>query len=86
MQEQESPQKRTSGGVLDTFCEYLVDCYKATRHPSHEQWPMLNMSQYVDLSMVEIPATTSQGEEEKAEAVAKEVHLSEIFRSSQQSL
>ena len=36
--ELESPQKRTTSGGLDTLCEYLIDCYKATRHPSHEQW------------------------------------------------
>ena len=82
--EQESPQKRTTGGrVFDTFREYLVDCYKATRHPSHEQWPMLNMSQYIDLTMVEVPVNASTSQEmEDVRVLAKEVHLSEIFRSS----
>ena len=74
---------KTTMGVLGTFREYLIDCYKTTRHPSHEQWPMLNMSHYVDLAMVEVPVNaSSQGEGEKAEIIAKEVHLSEIFRSS----
>ena len=63
-------------GVLGVFREYLVDCYKTTRHPSHEQWPMLNMSHYVDLAMVEVPVNaSSQGEGEEAEVIAKEVHL-----------
>ena len=74
---------KTTMGVLGKFREYLVDCYKTTRHPSHEQWPMLNMSHYVDLAMVEVPVNaSSQGEGEEAEVVVKEVHLSEIFRSS----
>ena len=82
--EQESLQKRTTGGgVFDTFREYLVDCYKTTCHPSHEQWPMLNMSHYVDLAMVEVPVNaSSQGEGEESEVIVKEVHLNEIFRSS----
>ena len=73
--------------VLGTFREYLIDCFKAMCHPSHEQWPMLNMSHYIDLAMVEVPvnASTSQGEGEEAEVITKEVHLSEIFRSSRKA-
>ena len=68
--------KDTSTSVWDTFCEYLIDCCKAARHPSHEQWPLLGMSTYVELTLREVPT-----EDDKLTDV-KEVRLSKIFVSS----
>ena len=69
--------KEPSVGVWQSFREYLIDCCGAARHPSHEQWPMLNMSNYVELTMLEV-ISTEEGKQRKA----KEVRLSEIFISS----
>ena len=69
--------KDTSTSVWDTaFREYLIDCCKAARHPSHEQWPLLGMSTYVELTLREVPP-----EDDKLTNV-KEVRLSKIFVSS----
>ena len=65
--------KDTSTSVWDTFREYLIDCCKAARHPSHEQWPLLGMSTYVELTLREIT---------KDNTIVKEVRLSKIFVSS----
>ena len=69
--------KEPSVGAWQSFREYLIDCCRAARHPSHEQWPMLNMSNYVELTMLEV-ISTEEGKQRKA----KEVRLSEIFISS----
>ena len=66
-------------GVWQSFREYLIDCCGAARHPSHEQWPMSNMSSYVELTMLEVPANAST---EDIEQKTKEVRLSKIFVSS----
>ena len=66
--------KDTSTSVWDTFREYLIDCCKAARHPSHEQWPLLCISTYVELTLREVPT--------KDDTNVKEVRLSQIFVSS----
>ena len=45
----------TTNSVLDTFRNYLVDCYEETPHPSHTQWPFSGTSAYIDLTLLEIP-------------------------------
>ena len=60
-----------STGVWETFREYLIDCCKAARHPSHEQWPLLGISTYVELTLRDEDDTN-----------VKEVRLSKIFVSS----
>ena len=62
--------------VLQTFREHLIDCCTALRHPSREQWPLLGLSHYVELTLHEI---LSRKEEQ---VVAKEVKLHKIFASS----
>ena len=66
--------KYTSTGVWDTFREYLIDCCKVARHPSHEQWPLLGISTYVELTLRKVPT--------KDDTIVKEVRLSKIFVSS----
>ena len=66
--------KDTSTSVWGTFREYLIDCCKAARHPSHEQWPLLGISTYVELTLREVPT--------KDDTNVKEVRLSKIFVSS----
>ena len=66
--------KCTSTGVWDTFREYLIDCCKAARHPSHEQWPLLGISTYVELTLREITI--------KGDTIVREVRLSNIFLRS----
>ena len=62
-----------STSVWDTFREYLIDCCKAARHPSHEQWPLLGISTYVELTLCEVPTEDDTN--------VKEVRLSKIFVS-----
>ena len=66
--------KDTSTNVWEAFREYLIDCCKAARHPSHEQWPLLGISTYVELTLREI--TTED------DTKVNEVRLSNIFVSS----
>ena len=63
-----------STNVWDRFREYLIDCCKAARHPSHEQWPLLGISTYVELTLREVPTEDDTN--------VKEVRLSKIFVSS----
>ena len=62
--------------VLQTFREHLIDSCKALPHPSREQWPLLGLSHYVELTLHEI---LSRKEEQ---VVAEEVKLHQIFASS----
>ena len=65
----------SSVDVLQLFHEHLIDCCKAFTHPSHEQWPLLDLSHYVELTLHEL----SRKEEQ---VVPKEVKLHQIFASS----
>ena len=62
---------------LEIFREYLIDCCKVARHPSHDQWPMLNMSQYIDLRLQGISASN-----QSTACKPPEVKLNEIFANS----
>ena len=64
-----------STSVWDTFREYLIDCCKVARHPSHEQWPLLGISTYVELTLREVPTKDDT-------TIVREVRLSKIFVSS----
>ena len=68
--------RESSVDVLQMFREHLIDCCKGLRHPSCEQWPLLGLSHYVELTLHEI---LSRKEEQ---VVAKEVKLHKIFASS----
>ena len=68
--------RESSVDVLQLFREHLIDCCKGLRHPSREQWPLLGLSHYVELTLHEI---LSRKEER---VVAKEVKLHKIFASS----
>ena len=81
--EPEKTATSTSDHVLDTFCKYLVDCYTITKHPSQLQWPFSRLSSYVDLTLVQAPATqmpqARQGETQVKSQPLKEVQLGELF-------
>ena len=58
--------------VWETFREYLIDCCKAARHPSHEHWPLLGISTYVELTLRKVPTEDDTN--------VREVRLSKNFR------
>ena len=66
--------------VLETFRNYLVDCYNIKQHPAQTQWPFSPSSSYIDLTLVQAPDTQMppSGQEERAQPL-KEVQLTELF-------
>ena len=45
----------TPKSYLESFREYLVECYTERQHPSRSQWPFSSMSSYIDLTLTEVP-------------------------------
>ena len=68
--------RETSVDVLQMFREHLINCCKGLHHPSREQWPLLRLSHYVELTLHEILSRKGK------QVVAKEVKLHKIFASS----
>ena len=68
--------RESSVDVLQMFREHLIDCCKGLRHPSREQWPLLGLSHYVELTLHEILSR------KEGQVAAKEVKLHKIFASS----
>ena len=66
--------------VLETFRNYLVDCYTIKQHPAQTQWPFSRLSSYINLTLVQAPDTQMppSGQEERAQPL-KEVQLTELF-------
>ena len=71
-------EKQTATDVLETFRNYLLDCYSQTTPPSHSQWPFHATSTYVDLPLSEVPPTPEEGEQPTP---SKPVQLSELFHT-----
>ena len=74
------PATSASDHILDTFHEYLVDCYTIAQHPAQTQWPFSRSSSYIDLTLVQVPGTQMppSRREERAQPL-KEVQLPELF-------
>ena len=76
----------TANHILETFREYLVDCYTETPHPSHTQWPFSQVSSYINLTLFEAPkvqypqsSSTEKLEGRTRPQPLKEVQLGELF-------
>ena len=76
----------TSNKVLESFRDYLIDCYTETPHPSHTQWPHFKMSSYIDLALREAsdvdPTRSSSDRETESQSKPqprKTVSLGELF-------
>ena len=74
----------TPKSYLESFREYLVECYTERQHPSHSQWPFSSMSSYIDLTLTEVPPIpqlhSHTGEQPEAHQ-RKSVELSELFNT-----
>ena len=74
----------TPKSYLESFREYLVECYTETQHPSRSQWPFSSMSSYIDLTLTEVPPIpqlhSHMGEQPEAHQ-RKSVELSELFNT-----
>ena len=75
-QEPQGSIRESPVDVLQIFRKHLIDCCKALRHPSREQWPLLGLSRYVELTLHEIPSRKEE------QVVGKEVKLHQIFGSN----
>ena len=71
-------EKQTTTDVLETFRNYLLDCYSQTTPPSHIQWPFHATSTYVDLPLSKVPPTLGAREQPTP---PKPVQLSELFHA-----
>ena len=78
--EPEEPATSTADHVLETFRNYLVDCYTIAQHPAQTQWPFSPSSSYIDLTLVQAPDALMplSGQEGRAQPL-KEVQLMELF-------
>ena len=74
----------TPKSYLESFREYLVECYTERQHPSRSQWPFSSMSSYIDLTLTEVPPIpqlhSHMGEQPEAHQ-RKSVELSELFNT-----
>ena len=74
----------TSKSYLESFREYLVECYTERQHPSRSQWPFSSMSSYIDLTLTEVPPIpqlhSHTGEQPEAHQ-RKSVELSDLFNT-----
>ena len=81
--EPEKSVTAASDHIIDTFREYLVDCYTITQPPSQINWPFSRLASYIDLTLVQVPDTrmsqSGQGESRTKRQALKEVHLGELF-------
>ena len=72
----------TPKSYLESFREYLLECYTERQHPSRSQWPFSSMSSYIDLTLTEVPPIpqlhSHTGEQPEAHQ-RKSVELSELF-------
>ena len=74
----------TPKSYLESFREYLVECYTERQHPSRSQWPFSSMSSYIDLTLTEVPPIpqlhSHTGEQPEAHQ-RKSVELSDLFNT-----
>ena len=45
----------SNSNMIDTFHDYLHDCYSELSHPSSLQWPNLSSDCYIELGLLDVP-------------------------------